>query len=75
MTSWKEAYTYINDGKEKYQSFEVTCRYEDVPTGYGATVDEAKDDFLENLRLKIGELTEMLEYCAKSTPKQVKPWA
>ncbi len=69
MTSWAEAYRAYNDGKEKHQSVEVTCLHEDVPTGYGATVAEAKDDFLENLRLKIGELTEMLEFCAKNEPK------
>ena len=69
LTSWTEAYRASNDGKEKEQSIEVTVLYEDVPTGYGSTVKEAKDDFLENIRLKIGELTEMLEFCSKNEPK------
>jgi hypothetical protein len=72
LTSWQEAYRTINDGKEKHQSQEVFCLYEDVTPGYGETLDEAKNDFLENIRLKITELTEMLEYCAKNEPKVSK---
>ena len=53
-------------------SIEVSCLYESVSPGQGATVEEAKDDFLENIRLQIMELTEMLEFCSKNLPKLVK---
>jgi hypothetical protein len=66
LTSWTEAYRVVNDGK---QSIEVLCLYEDVSPGYGESVQEAKNDYLENIRLKIMELTEMLEFCAKNEPK------
>lgn len=68
MTSWKEAYqTRTNPG-----SVTVDVLYEDVTAGVGDSLEEAKDDFLENIRLKITELSEMLEYCAKNQPRLVK---
>ncbi len=70
LTSWTEAYqvkpTVYTDGEK----LTVQCLYEDVTEGVGDTLIEAKNDYLENIRLKIGELTEMLEFCAKNTPCQ-----
>ncbi len=66
LTSWKEAYRRID---EVDASVSVLCLYEDVGAGCGPTVAEAKDDFLENIRFRIAELSEMLEFCAKNEPK------
>lgn len=71
LTSWKEAYRVFADADE----IEVSCLYEDVSPGTGATIEEAKDDFLENIRMKMSELADMLEYCAKSQPRLApKSW-
>lgn len=73
LTSWKEAYHTSKSRNERpqEQAVEVSCLYEDVTPGYGESIEDAKDDYLENVRLKISELTEMLEFCAKSDPRQV----
>lgn len=68
LTSWKEAYIALYASDDSESPYEVSCLYEDVTEGQGKTLEEAKDDFLDNIRLKITELTEMLEYCAKSEP-------
>jgi hypothetical protein len=67
LTSWAEAYRITVDEK----GYDVSCLYEDVGAGQGVTAEEAKADFLENIRFRISELTEMLEYCATREPKQV----
>lgn len=67
LTSWKEAYRSSVDEK----GYEVECLYEDVSAGSGVTAEEAKDDFLDNIRSRIEELTEMLEFCAKNEPRRV----
>ena len=68
LTSWKGSFVALDDQKNKENSIEVTCLYEDITPGYGQTIDEAKADFLENIRLKISELSDMLEFCAKNQP-------
>jgi hypothetical protein len=68
LTSWTEAYRISVSEK----GYDVGCLYEDVSSGQGVTAEEAKDDFLDNIRLRITELAEMLEFCAKSQPRQVK---
>jgi len=54
---------------EGSKTFITECLYETVTPGVGDTPDESKDDFLENIRLKITELTEMLEFCSKNQPQ------
>jgi hypothetical protein len=71
-TSWKEAYIALHDDNDKEAPFEVSCLYEDVSEGEGSTLEEAKADFCENIRLKIQELTEMLEFCALNKPRTVE---
>jgi hypothetical protein len=71
LTSWQAAYQ-IRKSPALEPEFYVECLYEDVSPGIGATESAAKADFLENIRLKITELTEMLEFCAKSDPRNVK---
>lgn len=66
LTSWTEAYRITVDEK----GYSVNCLYEDVGTGQGVTADEAKLDFLDNIRSRITELTEMLEFCAINQPKR-----
>jgi hypothetical protein len=68
MTSWTEAYRITVDEK----GYDVSCLYEDVGAGQGVTAEEAKADFLDNIRLRIHELTEMLTFCAVNEPRQVK---
>lgn len=70
LTSWKEAYRSSDVGNKTNPELtcQVYCLYEDIPSGEGPTPQAAKDDFLENIRFKITELTEMLEYCAKNEP-------
>lgn len=69
MTSWAEAYR-ASLGPANH-SYSVECLYEDVSAGIGDTLQDAKDDFLENIRGRITELSEMLEFCAKNEPRQV----
>jgi len=69
-TSWKEAYRA--QATPDKTGFTVQCLYEDVGAGTGDTLEESKLDFLDNIRSRITELTEMLEYCALNEPKQVK---
>ena len=71
-TSWAEAYIALHDENDTDSPYEVSCLYEDVSEGEGKTLDEAKADFCENIRLKIQELTEMLEFCAIKTPRKVE---
>jgi hypothetical protein len=66
LTSWKEAYRRID---EVDGTVAVLCLYEDVGAGNGPNLIEAKDDFLENIRFRIAELSEMLEFCAKNDPR------
>lgn len=71
LTSWKEAYIHFDpEPGHSEPLYEVSCLYEDVSPGEGPTLEEAKDDFLENIRMKITELSELLEYCAKHKPRK-----
>lgn len=69
LTSWAEAYVCHAPTDTKDSPCTIQCLYEDVSPGEGETLQAAKDDFLENIRLKITELTEMLEFCAKNNPR------
>lgn len=66
LTSWAEAY---RTDKNQDGTFSVRCLYENVSAGEGDTLAEAKADFCENIRLQIGELAEMLEFCSRNDPK------
>lgn len=66
LESWKEAFVATNTAPNE---FTVECLYEDVSSGHGQSVDDATDDFLENIRLRIGTLTEMLQFCATNKPR------
>ncbi len=70
LTSWKEAYRA--QPTENKAGFVTHCLYEDVSGGTGDTLDESKQDFLDNIRLRIAELTDMLQFCAENQPRQVK---
>lgn len=69
LTSWEKAYSCYSTGVSG-EEFKVDCLYEDVSPGFGSTPEAAKADFCENIRLKVAELTEMLEYCALNTPRK-----
>lgn len=70
LTSWTEAYRCRPTADKS--GFETFCLYEEVSAGSGDTPEEAKQDFLENIRLRIQELTNMLQFCAERDPRQVK---
>lgn len=70
LTSWQEAYQTRHEASTN--THQVYCLYEGVSEGEGETVEEATEDFLENVRLKISELTDLLEYCSKRKPREIK---
>jgi len=68
LTNWQHAYR-TQCPSEGSKTYLTECLYEAVDAGVGDTPDEAREDFLENIRLKISELTDMLQYCSQNQPQ------
>jgi hypothetical protein len=64
-----------NDGKEKYQSFEVWIEDLDVEKGYGETVSEAISEYKNNLKLASEKLLNILGSDISSIERVKVDWS
>lgn len=64
-----------NDGKEKYQSFEVWIDGLDVEKGYGETVSEAISEYKNNLKVASDKLLNILDSDISSIDRVKVDWS
>ena len=59
-----------NDGKEKYQSFEVYIPSVSVKKGFGSNKEEALTEYIKNVEFELNNLQDCLDYL-NNDPKMV----